>query len=71
MLANVLVGLIEYAYRNESNRLNLLPKPRDPETVKRKVLPSIARKLSGRSRRSETEKDAEANRLFLEWATRV
>jgi len=46
MASELFVGLMEYAYRSKSDKLSRLPRPRDPELVKRKILPSIARSIA-------------------------
>jgi len=45
MAAELLVGLMEYQYSNKSERLTRLPKPRDPELLKQRILPSIAKSV--------------------------
>lgn len=77
MLANLFVGLMEYHYSGRSQKLDLLPKPVDPDLLKRRILPSIARRLAAQYTRSaktqvkDEEISAQARRLLKDWISRI
>jgi len=45
-VSSLFIGLMEYAYRNRSQRLDSLPAPRDPELLKKRILPLVARSVA-------------------------
>mgnify|MGYP001141015722 CR=1 FL=1 len=72
--SDLFIGLMEYSYRNKSERLSRLPRPRDPELLKKRILPSVARSIERQQLRDAEagevdEKVAEngANRLLEQW----
>ena len=41
--SSLFVGLMEYSYRSSSQRLDSLPPPRDPQLLKKRILPFLAK----------------------------
>jgi len=78
MIADLFVGLMEYEYRNKSERLSRLPKPRDPELLKRRILPSIARSVVRRTLQDARERELDekaietrAHELLEHWTANL
>ena len=76
--SNLLVGLMEHTYRNQSDRLNRLPRPQDKELLKNRVFPYVARgfaraEVEEAKAKSLTPVDLEkrATQLTEEWMKKL
>ena len=73
-LADLFVGLMEFKYANKRERLGRLPRPRDPELVKQRILPTLARTFAkqmlqdeGSKELDRTSVDKRSNVLIDSW----
>lgn len=73
-VSNLFIGLMEYAYRNKSQRLDSLPAPRDPVLLKKRILPLVARSVArqelhdaGPGEPDEKAVENSARKVLEEW----
>lgn len=66
MLREFLLGLMEYISRNQSQRFNGLPRPRDPVLLKRRVLPSIAKAFAKAEKERNPERQIDIEKRSIE-----